>query len=226
MTLYNYNPYFPSAVQDAYIPDRLIAGDLKLVTQNITVAAGQVLYRGAVMGRITGSAVTDTFAGTGNGTITGLAVGDRSLPGAYVLTATSATTFTVVDPLGATRAVATVGVPYESEVIGFTINAGSTPSVAGDAFTVTVAATAGEYVLSVSTATDGSQNPVGILVENIDTSATGYNAATPNAIYIMGEFNANSLSFGAGYDAASVRDALANRSIFIKYPVSAAPISY
>jgi hypothetical protein len=225
MTLYPYNPYFPGVQNDVYTPDRLIAGPMQLITQNINVAAGQVLYRGAVMGRITGT-ITDTFAGTGNGTITGMAIGARSLPGAYVVTATSATSFNVVDPLGASREVATVGQPYESEVIGFTINAGSTPFVAGDAFTVTVSATGGEYALSVSTASDGSQVPVGILVENIDTSSTGYNAATPNAIFVMGEFNANALSFGAGFDAAAVRDGLAARGIHIKFSVSGAPIAY
>jgi hypothetical protein len=226
MTLYPYNPYVPGSQTDIYTPDRLLAGPKQPITMNINVAAGQVLYRGAVMGRVTGAAVTDTFAGTGNGTITGMAVGGRSLPGAYVLTATSPTSFNVVDPLGAIRAPATVGVPYVSEVIGFEINAGGTAFAVGDAFTVTVASTAGEYLLSASAASDGSQNPVGILVENIDTSATGFNAATANALYIEAEVNANSLTFGTGYDAASVRDALAIRGVHIKFSVSGAPISY
>ncbi|NDY56664.1 head decoration protein [Desulfovibrio sulfodismutans] len=38
----------------AFVPDNLIAGDAKIVTQGITVASGQgVLPRGAVLGRIT-----------------------------------------------------------------------------------------------------------------------------------------------------------------------------
>jgi hypothetical protein len=35
-----------------YKPDNLIAGDFPLVTQSITIAAGQTLERGAVLGRI------------------------------------------------------------------------------------------------------------------------------------------------------------------------------
>ena len=218
------NPYLPSAVQDAYIPDRLIAGDKKLVTATGMIAAGAVYYRGSVLGRSTTGTVTGTLAtgGTGNGTITGVAAGQTSLPGTYTLTATSATNFTVVDPQGATRAPATVGTPYASNVIGFTINAGSTPFAAGDHFTIVSTAPTGEYLLAVSTATDGSQNPTAILVDNVDTTA----GATTAGIYLEGEFNANSLAFGAGFDAANVATALRSVGIQIKYPVSGSPTVY
>jgi hypothetical protein len=218
------NPYLPSALQDAYIPDRLIGGDKKLVTMTGVIAAGGVLYRGSVLGRNTTSSVAGAAVsgGTGNGTITGVAAGPTALPGVYHLTATSATNFTVVDPSGATRGPATVGTPYESDAIGFEINAGGTAFVVGDAFTVTVTAAAGEYLLCASAASDGSQNPVGILVDSIDTTA----GALPAGIYLEGEFNANSLYFGTGNDAATVRDALAIRGIHIKFPVSGAPTVY
>jgi hypothetical protein len=225
MAIFSFDPFTPVSISDAYIPDRLIAGDLKLVTQNIDIAAGQVLFRGSVMGRTTGT-ITSAPGGSnvGTGTVSALAIGAASQPGAFVLTATSATSFNVTAPNGAVLAVATVGQPYESEAIGFVINAGGTAFAVGDTFTVTVSATGGTYLLAVSTASDGSQNPVGILVNNIDTSSTGLNAQAQGAIYVMGEFNANALSFGAGFDAASVRDALAARSIHIKFPVSAAQI--
>ncbi|MFQ5460603.1 MAG: head decoration protein [Anaerolineae bacterium] len=45
----------PSFTSTPYTPDRLIAGDLKLVTDTVTVAAGQNLLRGALLGRVTGS---------------------------------------------------------------------------------------------------------------------------------------------------------------------------
>ncbi|MFQ5510198.1 MAG: head decoration protein [Leptospirillia bacterium] len=48
----NVNPSFTST---PYTPDRLIGGDLKLVTESVTLALGQNLLRGALLGKITGS---------------------------------------------------------------------------------------------------------------------------------------------------------------------------
>ncbi len=223
--VYVLNPYLPSVAQDAYVPDRLIGGDKKLVTMTGMIAAGQILYRGTVLGRSTTGSTTGaakTGGNTGNGTLTGVAPGLTALPGVYALTATSPTSFSVTDPQGAVRQVATVGTPYESSVVGFDINAGSTAFVAGDGFTITSAAPTGEYLSCATTATDGSQNPVGILVDAIDTT----NGPLTAGIYLEGEFNANALYFGAGNDAATVRDALRAFGIHIKFPVSASPTVY
>jgi hypothetical protein len=226
MSIFSFNPFLPSAVQDAYIPDRLIAGPLQLVTQGAAIAAGQVLSRGSVMGRTTGTIASVTGStNVGNGTVTGLAIGAASLPGAWVITATSATSFNVVDPSGVELPVATVGQAYESPNLGFVINAGATAFAVGDVFTVTVSATGGTYLLSVATATDGSQTPVGILIDNVDTSSTGSDSVTQGAIYVHGEFNANSLTFGAGFDAAAVQQALSARGIYIKFAQSAFQIA-
>jgi hypothetical protein len=45
----------------------------------------------------------------------------------------------------------------------------------------------GKYTKSVKTATDGSQNPVAILVDDVDASTTDQNGG----LYLMGEFNQN-----------------------------------
>lgn len=47
--------YDPSISSEAYAPDRLIAGDLKLVTRDVTILTGQVISRGTVLGKITSS---------------------------------------------------------------------------------------------------------------------------------------------------------------------------
>lgn len=47
--------YDPSISSEAYAPDRLIAGDLKLVTRDVTILTGQVISRGTVLGKITAS---------------------------------------------------------------------------------------------------------------------------------------------------------------------------
>jgi len=41
--------------EGVFTPDNLIAGDFPVVTDTITIAAGQVLQRGAVLGKITAS---------------------------------------------------------------------------------------------------------------------------------------------------------------------------
>jgi hypothetical protein len=44
-----------SASSQAYSPDKLIAGDLPLLSMQITLVSGQNLKRGAVLGKITAS---------------------------------------------------------------------------------------------------------------------------------------------------------------------------
>ena len=41
--------------EGVFTPDNLIAGDFPVVTDTVTIAAGQVLQRGAVLGKITAS---------------------------------------------------------------------------------------------------------------------------------------------------------------------------
>ena len=130
------NPQQPGIYAETFIPDQLIAGNLKLVTGNGTLDAG-TLQRGAVLGQIT---------------------------------------------------------------------------------------TTGHYILSVKTASDGSQVPSAILVDYADASAGPINVG----FYLMGEFNQNAIlpdaSWGANAAAwtpllsAPLRDG----GIFLKPSVSAA----
>jgi hypothetical protein len=75
----------------------------------------------------------------------------------------------------------------------------------------------GKYTLSASAAADGSQTPNAILAEDVDASAGDKDAI----VYIAGDFNANTLTYGAGHTAASVRDELRNLSIYLHTPLSA-----
>ena len=45
----------PSMIVETYTPDHLVAGLTQLVTENMVLAAGAALPRGAVVGRITAS---------------------------------------------------------------------------------------------------------------------------------------------------------------------------
>ena len=125
--------FMPGAVQDTFVPDQLIAGNLKLVTQTVGIAGGQgVLQRGTVVGLSTSGA------------------------------------------------------------------------------------NEGAYTLSAMAATDGSQSPSAILVDTVDTTG----GAVQAGVYLMGEFNANYLSYGAGWTIATLTVALRPLSIFIKQAVS------
>lgn len=83
-----------------------------------------------------------TYVGTGNGTMTAIAV-NQTLGQAetWTVTATSPTSFSVSGFLSGSQPAATVGVPYNNGIISFTINAGSTPFIATDVFTLVIGTT-------------------------------------------------------------------------------------
>lgn len=82
------------------------------------------------------------FSGVGNGTLSVTGNGSNVSPGYVSISATSSTTFSVVANLSngtmAGLGTATVGVPFFSTFINFTISAGTTPFNSGDLFTVPV----------------------------------------------------------------------------------------
>lgn len=71
----------------------------------------------------------------------------------------------------------------------------------------------GKYVLSAAGASDGSQNPAAILVDDTDTDASAADAAVLG--YTRGDFLASGLTLGAGHTTASVRAAFKDIGIFI-----------
>jgi Bacteriophage lambda head decoration protein D len=211
------NSQQPGIYAETFVPDQLIAGNLKLVSQQVQVMGGN-LRRGAVLGQQTNNSVDITpGANTGNGTVTNASIGATQTFGAFVLTAKAATDFGVVDPEGNVLPDATVGTPYANAEINFTINAGGTAFVAGDKFTLNVIEATGNYVLSVKTASDGSQNPSAILVQ--DTNAT--TGPQTAGAYLLGEFNQNAVSFDPSWTLTQLQAALRPFGIFLKSSVSA-----
>jgi hypothetical protein len=82
----------------------------------------------------TGHAWGLTYAGTGTGRLTGYLGTATTATETITVTATSATSFTVVGTVSGSLGTATVGTPFASSVISFTITAGGTAFVAGDVF--------------------------------------------------------------------------------------------
>lgn len=69
----------------------------------------------------------------------------------------------------------------------------------------------GKFKLSASAASDGSEVPCAILVDDVDASASDKLCG----LYFAGEFDESQLIFGAGHTAASVRGVLRDVSIFL-----------
>lgn len=216
---YGQNPWQPGARQDSFVPDQLIASNAPLlVTDDITIASGKSYKRGTVLGRQSQKTVAAVAASgnTGNGTISGLSVGTAAEVGAYTLTATDATTFTLADPNGNTVGTVTAGTAYSDNQLALTLTAGSTAFVAGDVFTITVTAAAGTYVLCVRTATDGSQTPAAILVDNVDAT----DGATAGSGYFQGSFNVNRVTYDDSWTVDDLKAGLRGVGIFLRDSVT------
>ena len=209
--------FTPSMTNTVFVPDQLIAGNHAIVTDVATIASGQVLTRGTLIGKQTAgtfaaAAAAKAGGNTGNGTFGAIAGGNGAREGVYVLTMTAATTFRVTDPSGDELVTGGTGVAYASLALSFTLTAGGTPFIAGDAFNITVTegAALGTWIKAAAAALDGSQQPRNwaLLASDIDTSPTGYNANTAGvAIYLAGEFDGTQMVFGTGLTAAIVKEA-------------------
>jgi len=211
----------PMAYSETYVPDQLIAGNLKLVSAAIVLGAGN-LPRGAVLGLQSQAPTATAALVTGNGTCTAITNGGAVQPGTYTLRATGATNFTVSAPDGLAMPNATVGTPYVSADINFTLTAGGNAFAAGDEFTINVLP--GNYVLCSRTAQDGSQIPAAILADATDASG----GAVAAGAYVMGEFNVNALYVDPSWGANAavwgpmLTAMFRNTGIFLKSAVTAA----
>lgn len=219
-TNYGDNPFQPGVVaHDLYTSDQLIAGDFPKETQPIIVIGGPYA-RGTVLGMVSAQSVESApgAANTGNGAIGNLSRSAGSLTGSYAVVATSPTVFSVTDPEGNALPNATAGTAYSQSGINFLITAGSTAFAVGDSFAVTTVDAAGQYKQSVATATDGSQTPSAILVDT--TTVVG---PVNCGAYLTGEFNERRITYDPSWTIATLRAALAPRSIFLKSSISGTP---
>ena len=72
--------------------------------------------------------------------------------------------------------------------------------------------TGGQYKLSASADSDGSQTPKVILDEDVDTTA----GARPAPLMLTGEVRGAALQLGTGHTIASVKAALRPLSLFVR----------
>lgn len=133
---------------------------------------------GTVLGKIVAGTATAAAGGgnTGNATIamhgTPLATGVR--PGVYTITviepASDAGAFVVADPDGVEIGSGVIGTLFAGP-IRFTITDGATDAVAGDRFTVTVAAGTGKFVPIDFDAVNGAEVAAAIVIEGVDATS-------------------------------------------------------
>lgn len=174
-----------------------------LSRETVTVLSSQNLKAGHVLGKVavgtaTGAAVSGN---TGNGTIGTVSAGATAKAGVYTATciepSANGGTFTVEDPDGVNVGTAAVGTAFAGPVV-FTIADGATDFVAGDRFTITVAAGSGKYKEYNPANTDGSQTAVAILYAAVDATA----ADTEGVVIARhAEVNAAELVWFSGADA-------------------------
>lgn len=76
----------------------------------------------------------------------------------------------------------------------------------------------GIFTIATAAANDGSQTPVEILADDVDTTAGAVGGGT----YVMGEFNERAVILGAGITLDAARAALELKNIYLKSSVSSA----
>jgi hypothetical protein len=148
--------------------------------ESVTVLSGENLKAGHVVGRRlvspTVAAAAAASGNTGNGTVTGQAVGTNlgAQRGDYKIVCvepgTNLGTFIVHDPSGIVVGTAVVGTLFDNQ-IKFTINDGATDFVSGDTFTISVTGGTYKYQEYDPSNTDGGQRVAGILYGDVDASS-------------------------------------------------------
>ena len=213
-------PSYPASFSSStYTPDNLIAGEGQLLSRKVTIASGQTIARGHVLGKISVGAATAAAKSGGNAANTGALTMDATTPvlagaqvGVYtvrcIAASTNSGTFLVLDPLGRSLGQVFVGATFATQ-IKFAIADGSQDFIVGEGFDITVAAGSGEYVVSLAAAVNGSQTPDMIASEAVDASG----GAKELIAYYKGDFNEAALTIGTGHTAASIREGLRVKGI-------------
>lgn len=137
--------------QGTHVPDNLIGGDKKLVTEEVLIPTGNNLVRGTVLGRVKASVPTTGTAdggNTGNGTCTAVSGGKDIKQGTYTVECVRAVTnggdFEITGPAGEfvgrvqiTAGAGGTGV-FASDEINLTLTDGATDFALADKFTIAV----------------------------------------------------------------------------------------
>jgi hypothetical protein len=208
-------------MSETFTHDNLLAGDQRqLVNLPATVDLGQVLSRGALLGRILraiGAAAADP-GNTGEGTISNEALTADAEVGTYQIVCVAAgppAVFAVYTPDGTRIEDATAEVSYSCR-INFLIEAYGTAFAAGDTFTVEVEEGSLEVTQASRVALDGSAEPYAVLAEDVDATL----APVLTSVYVEGEFSEDNVGYAAGDDADDWREPCRLIGIYLRPTVA------
>jgi hypothetical protein len=162
---------------------------------------------------VTASAASSAaYAGnTGNGTMGAITVSSGAIAGDYKLTitapATNAGNFIVEDPNGKFVGQGDVAAAFSAGGLAFTLADGSTDFVAGDGFTITVAAGDLKYAPYDDDNVDGSETAAAIAYAGVDATSADQTVA---AVVRNAEVKLSALQWAATNDATDKTNGLAD----------------
>ena len=125
---------------EAWVPGSPTALQTRFLDLAVLAAAGTEIAFAGYNPAILLASVPAAGANTGNGTMSSVSL-LAAVAETWTITATSATNFTVTGSVSGAQAAATVGSAYKNTKVVFAIMAGTTPFIAGDSFTFSVALT-------------------------------------------------------------------------------------
>jgi hypothetical protein len=212
------------------------SADVNIAKLSATVAAAVVTINSKIPGTggnaytlvvSNGTSLTvsaATLAGgtnnAGSGTFASATFGTQTMPGVYSFTWPTSTTTEVLNPAGelvADQDQAALGA-FTSPQVNFTT--GGTPT-AGDGGVIIQAAVVagGVWKKCVGSATDGSDNPSGILLDTADPTSGNVNSG----VLLEGAVNGNALILDPSLNLIAVKQSLRLWNIYVKASVSSAP---
>lgn len=187
----------------------------------ITIASGNLVNPGDVLGQILDGTATPAAGGgnTGTGTIGAVTLSQGAISGVYTLVCFAVVAnlgkFILQGPTGIELGVVTTNSAFTGGGVAFTITDGGTHFVVGDTLSITVAVGSLKYVPFNPTAVDGSQNAAAIAYAKID--ATGGDTVGPG-ITRHCEVNGAEIGWGtanSGQIAAGIKQ-LATHGIIVR----------
>lgn len=199
MTTYT-EPYLPCEAL-------LSEGDGSISREVITIVSGAgVIEAGTVVGKITtgSSASAAAFAGnTGTGTVGSITVSAGAKPGAYKLVivepGSNVGTFTVEDPDGVLIGTGVVASAFSAGGLAFTVS-DATDFIAGDGFTITVAAGSGKWDAYDDGNSNGTQVAAGVTLYTVDATSGD---VTTTAIVRLAEVKKDALRWDDAVDSTA-----------------------
>lgn len=174
---------------------------------NFLISNGGTMTLGDAYTVVVTAGGTPVLVGTGTGVVSSFSLGAEAQNGTYrvQLLATSATAeFEVIAPDGSKLKRGQVATAYTSNHVNFTLANGGTMTI-GDYFNIVVAEGSGKVVAWQPTAVDGSEDPYGILYDNIDASLAD---AAGVAVVREAEVNSSELIWRSTVTAAQQAAAL------------------